>query len=150
MNAWAHSTHHAKRQLDRCTHFHTTTQESPHWLQWDAANSPPNCPLSFSDHHQNLIHPYQARPHSPPQTASRSNQPFHHSSHVRPDRWGGRMFSNILHSARNFDRERRTNNINMQQVITDKPKRRFALFQLECCMFLVALCVRNPLAPVAQ
>jgi len=25
--------------------FHTTTQQSPHWLQWDAANSPPNCPF---------------------------------------------------------------------------------------------------------
>ena len=37
-------THHTKRQLDRCTHFHTTTQQSPHWLQWDAAKSLPNCP----------------------------------------------------------------------------------------------------------
>jgi len=31
-------THHAKRQLDRSTHFHTMTQQSSHWLQWDAAN----------------------------------------------------------------------------------------------------------------
>ena len=45
MNAWAHPTRHATRQLDRSTHFHTTTQESPHWLQWDAANSPPKLPL---------------------------------------------------------------------------------------------------------
>jgi len=45
MNAWAHPTHHAKRQLDCCTHFHTTMQRSPHWLQWDAANSPPKLPL---------------------------------------------------------------------------------------------------------
>ena len=28
----------------------------------------PKMPLPFDDHHQNLIHPYQARPHSPPQT----------------------------------------------------------------------------------
>jgi len=41
----AHPTYHAKRQLDRCTHFHTTTQQSPLWLQWDAANSPPKLPL---------------------------------------------------------------------------------------------------------
>jgi len=27
---------------------------------------PKNCPFPFNDHHQNLIHPYQARPHSPP------------------------------------------------------------------------------------
>jgi len=37
----AHPTDHAKRQLDRTTHFHTTTQQSPHWLWWEAANSPP-------------------------------------------------------------------------------------------------------------
>jgi len=40
-----HPTHHAKRQLDRCTHFHTTTQQSPHCLQWDATNSLPKLPL---------------------------------------------------------------------------------------------------------
>jgi len=62
MNACAHPTHHAKRQLDCYTHFHTTTQQSPHWLQWYAANSSPNCPFPFNDHHQNLIHPYWARP----------------------------------------------------------------------------------------
>jgi len=49
-NTWMpgpmHPTHHAKRQLDRCTQFHTTTQQSLHWLQWDAANSPPNCPFT--------------------------------------------------------------------------------------------------------
>jgi len=88
MNAWAHPTHHAIRQLDRCTQFHTTTQQSPHWLQWDTANSPPNCPFPFDDHHQNLIHPYRARPHSPPQTASGSNQPFCHNTDVRTDRRG--------------------------------------------------------------
>jgi len=30
---------------------------------------PPNCPLPFDDHRQNLIHPFRARPDSPPQTA---------------------------------------------------------------------------------
>jgi len=52
----------------------------------------PNCPLPFDDHHQNLIHLYRARPHSPPQTASRSNHPCHHCSHLLTDRWLGRMF----------------------------------------------------------
>ena len=40
----------------------------------------PNCPFPFDDHHQNLIHPYRYRPHSPPQTASGSNQPFCHKA----------------------------------------------------------------------
>jgi len=56
---------------------------------------PPNCPLPFNDHHRNLIHPYRARPHSPPQTASGSNQPFCHNTHVLTDRWDGRHFSNM-------------------------------------------------------
>jgi len=56
---------------------------------------PPNCPFPFDDHHQNLIHPYQARPHSPPQTASRSNQPCCHYSHVQTNKWDWRMFSNM-------------------------------------------------------
>ena len=49
-------------------------------------------PFPFDDHHQNLIHPYQARPHSPPQTASRSIHPCRYCSHVRTDRWHKRMF----------------------------------------------------------
>ena len=44
-----------------------------------ALYSPPNCPFTLDDYHQNIIHPYQARPHSPPQTASRFNQPFRHN-----------------------------------------------------------------------
>jgi len=38
-------THHTKRQVDCCTHFRTTTQQRPHWLQWDAPYSPPKLPL---------------------------------------------------------------------------------------------------------
>jgi len=47
----------------------------------------PNCPFPSTITTQNLIHPYQARPHSPPQTASGSNQPCCHCSHVWTDRW---------------------------------------------------------------
>jgi len=38
-------THLLQRQLDRWTHFRTTTQQSPHWLQWDAQNSPSKLPF---------------------------------------------------------------------------------------------------------
>jgi len=55
-----------------------------------ALYSPPICPFPFDDHHQNLIHPYRAQPHSPPQTASGFSQPCCHCSHVRTDRWDKR------------------------------------------------------------
>ena len=42
---------------------------------------PKNCSFLFDDNHQNLIHPYLFRPHSPPQTASASNQPFCHNTY---------------------------------------------------------------------
>jgi len=45
INAWSHLTHHPKRQLDRFTHFGTTTQQFPHWLQWDALSTSPKLPL---------------------------------------------------------------------------------------------------------
>jgi len=56
---------------------------------------PQNCPFPFDDHRQNLIHPYQAQPHSPPQTVSGSNHPFCHSSYVQTGRWGRRVFYSI-------------------------------------------------------
>ena len=80
---WTHPTHHPKRQqLDRCTHFITTTQQSLHWLQWDAPNSPPKLPLLLrrSPPKSNTVHPFLDRPLSPPQTVSGSNQPFRHNT----------------------------------------------------------------------
>jgi len=73
---------------DRERHAKTSPQSNlrraalqrPHWLQWDAPNSPPNCPFSFDDHHPHLIRPSFDRLHSPPQTASGSNQPFCHNT----------------------------------------------------------------------
>jgi len=109
------TTHHAKRQLDRYTHFHTTSQQSPHWLQWDAANSPPYCPFPFDDHHQNLIHPHRDRPHSSPETASRSNQPFCHNSHVRTDRWDLWQVNHIS-ALLCFDSERHTNKVFLHYI----------------------------------
>jgi len=54
-----------------------------------ARNSP--LPLRHMDFH--LTHESLGPPHSPSQTAPGSNQPFRHSSYVRTDRWGGRLFS---------------------------------------------------------
>jgi len=61
----------------------------------NARNHARNSPFPFDDHHQNLIDPYWTWRHSPPQTASGSNQPCCHCSHVRTDRWGKRMFHSI-------------------------------------------------------
>jgi len=36
------------RRARRCCR---TIHHSPHWLQWDAPNSPQNCPFHFDDHH---------------------------------------------------------------------------------------------------
>ena len=37
--------------MRRARHSCTTIQHSPHWLQWDAPNSPQNCAFPFDDHH---------------------------------------------------------------------------------------------------
>jgi len=68
----------------------------------------PKLPFPFDDRHQNLIHPYRARPLSPHQTASGSNHPCRHCSHLRTDRWHKRKFYHI--SAPLYG-ERRANNI---------------------------------------
>ena len=47
INASAYPTQHAKQQLDRFTQFRTAMQQRPHWLQWDAPNSPQKLPLSL-------------------------------------------------------------------------------------------------------
>jgi len=72
-------THLLQRQLDRCTHFRTTTQQGSHWLQWDAQIHP-KLPLPFDNNRPHLIHPSFDRPHSPSQTAFGSTQPFCHST----------------------------------------------------------------------
>jgi len=50
-------------------------------------------------------------PHSPPQTASGSNQPFHHNTLCgQTDRWSKRIFRTMSALARYADRKRRANN----------------------------------------
>jgi len=56
-----------------------------------ARNSP--FPLRHVDFH--LTHECLSPPHSPRQTASTSNQPFCHNSHVRTDRWDKRFLRSI-------------------------------------------------------
>jgi len=45
INVLADFFHHPTQQLNRFTHFGTTKQQSPHWLQKDAQNSSPKLPL---------------------------------------------------------------------------------------------------------
>ena len=55
---------------------------------------PQNCSFSFSDHHPHLMHPSLDGPHSPPQTACRSNQSFCHSTQSGyTERQAGRRLS---------------------------------------------------------
>ena len=61
-------------------------------------------PIRHVDFH--LTHECLGPPHSPPQTASGSNQPFCHNSHVRTDT-GGRLFNHISAMISYFDSERR-------------------------------------------
>jgi len=75
--------------LGRARRSRTTMQQSPHWLQWDAQNSPTKLPLPL----RRLLPPSNTpipRPtHSPSQTASGSSQPFFHSTldtHRQSDR----------------------------------------------------------------
>ena len=72
--------------LGRTRHSRTTSQQSPHWLQWDTPNSPQNCPLYFDNNHPYLIYMYPSIDWScsPAQMASASNQLFCHSTHSRP------------------------------------------------------------------
>jgi len=51
--------------LGRACRSGTTTQQSPHWLQWDIPKSPRKEPFSFDDHYPDLIHPSLDWPNSP-------------------------------------------------------------------------------------
>jgi len=55
-----------------------TARHRPHWLQWDAKKFTRKTAPSPST----ITNPYPSldRPHSPPQTASGSNQPFCHNT----------------------------------------------------------------------
>jgi len=61
----------------------TAVSQSPHWLQWDAPNSPPKLLLPLRQSWPHLIHPYLDRPHSPSPMSSRSTQLFCHNTFCR-------------------------------------------------------------------
>jgi len=52
----------------------------PIGFNWMPHIYPQNCPFPFDDHHLHLLHASFDRPHSPSQMASRSTQPFCHST----------------------------------------------------------------------
>jgi len=64
----------------QCMQFRSTTPQSPHWLQWDAPRLPLKMPLPLRRSPPPSNAPILDRPHSPLQTASRSNQPLFHNS----------------------------------------------------------------------
>jgi len=73
--------------LRRACRSCTTSQQRPNGSSGTPQIHPQNCSFPFDDHHQNLIHCLQVRPHSPSQTASQSIHMCGHCSHVRTDRW---------------------------------------------------------------
>jgi len=60
------------------------SRRESHWLECDTPHLSTKLPLPFDDYHLHLIHPSFDRPHSPLQTASRSNKPFFHNSPIGP------------------------------------------------------------------
>jgi len=91
MNAWAHPTHHAKRQLDRYTHFHNDATKSP-LVTMGRCKFTPKLPLPLRRSPPNSNTPIPSPTPLTPQTASKSNQQCCHYSHVRTDRWHKRKF----------------------------------------------------------
>jgi len=70
----------SQSNLERARRSRTTTQKSPHWLQWDATKFTPKSAHSLRRSPPHLIHSSLDRRHSPSQTASGSNQPFWHNT----------------------------------------------------------------------
>ena len=101
-------THEWNAFLSVMTSIEAMLTQMPKNARNDATNSP--FPLRHVDFH--LTHECLGPPHSPPQTTSESNQPCCHCSHVRTDRWEGRMFysNSALFNFSYSDRERRANN----------------------------------------
>jgi len=104
--------------LGRAHHSRTTMQQSPHWLQWDAPNSPPQLPLPlrWSPPLSNTPIP-RPTPLTIPM-ASGSNQPFCHSTlsgqtdrltHRQTNRWASRQVGKISAYTCYIARERHTN-----------------------------------------
>ena len=99
--------------LGRACCFHTTMQQSPHWLQWDAPHLPQNCPFPFNNNYTSNTPIPQPTPLTS-QTASRSSQPLCHSTlsrqtHTQTDRCLGDRSTPIALMLYHIDRERHAN-----------------------------------------
>jgi len=151
MNAWAHPTHHAKRQLDHYTHFQTTTQNVP-----IGYNGKPQIQFTPSP---KLSFPLRR---SPPKSNTPSPTPLTTpngiwiQSAVLPQcqcadrQMGGRHFTNIctLHSY--SDRERCANNMTKTSSEFIIKRLQCALPQLHCscsCRLQVATTFYTKLSP---
>ena len=60
----------SQTNLGRARRSRTTTQQSPHWFQWDATHLPPKLPLPLQRSLLLSNTPIHRQPHSSPQTAS--------------------------------------------------------------------------------
>jgi len=92
-------------------------QQSPHWLQWDAQNSPTKLPfpLRRSPPPSNTHIPRRHHPKRHPDPISRFATVGLHfpdrETHTQTDRWARRQVYTISAYARYIDRERRANNV---------------------------------------
>ena len=80
MHPWTHSSPRPKRHLDQFSHFctaHSSVSSVGH--KW-AYPSPKNCLFAWGNLHPHLIHGSLSTPEPTTQMASRSVQPFLHSS----------------------------------------------------------------------
>jgi len=97
--------------LGRVRRSRTNTQQSPHWLQWDAPNSPPKLPLPIDVHHpieythQSTDTTHHVKWHSDPI----SHFATVHSGppDTQTERWARRQLDSIRAYARYSDREQR-------------------------------------------
>jgi len=92
-------------------------QQSPHWLQWDAPNSPPKLPLPVDvDYpieytHQSTDTTYHLKRHSDP--ISRFATVHFGPTDTQTERWARRQLDSIMAYARYSDREQRGKNKNV-------------------------------------
>jgi len=109
--------------LGRARRCLTTTQQSPHWLQWDAQIHPQNCLFPFDDHRPRLIHPSldptHHRKRHPDPISRFATIHFPDTQTNRSHRWDRRQLDCINAYALYIDRERRAKKITDTPVVRD-------------------------------
>jgi len=104
------STFHTRVDYQSVRHF--TTVKNRTKISKNAGNHARNSPFPLRHVNFHLTHECLGPPHSSRQTASGSNQPFCHCSHVRTDRWDKQKFN---HMSSPLYRERRANKSELLQ-----------------------------------